>query len=144
MSLRCDRSCISSASSSSCRASCWRPAFVILGRAIAAQSLPGILLQLLADALFVFPWGLLAALVTLLLIASGGFFAQTRRAAGLFVALLGIGSFVVVLATILGHSRISVDDLPFFIPGIVATCIGLWIALGDRTESRHCPRGHRL
>lgn len=114
-------------------------AFVILGRAIAAQSLPGILLQLLADALFVFPWGLLAALVTLLLIASGGFFAQTRRAAGLFVALLGIGSFVVVLATILGHSRISVDDLPFFIPGIVATCLGLWIALGDRTGRGTAP-----
>ena len=81
-------------------------------------------------------WWMLAVL---LLIAAGGFFAQTRRAAGLFVALLGIGSFVVVLATILGHSRISVDDLPFFIPGIVATCIGLWIALGDRNGRGTAP-----
>ena len=114
-------------------------AFVILGREVAAQSLPGILLQLLADALFVFPWGLLAALVVLLLIAAGGFVAQTRRAAGLSVALLGIGSFVVVLATIVSHSRISLDDLPFFIPGIVAICIGLWLAAGGHTGRGTAP-----
>ena len=107
-------------------------AFVILGRAIATQSLLGILLQLLDDALFLVPWGLLAALAVLLLIASGGFFAQTRRAAGLCVAVLGVGSIVVSLAMILSHSRMSLGQLTFFIPGAVASCIGIWLAAGDR------------
>lgn len=107
-------------------------AFVILGRAIATQSLPGLLLQLLDDALFVFPWGLLAAVAMLLLIALAGFFAQTRRAAGLCVAVLGVGSIVILIATIASHSSLTLDQLTFFIPGVVATCIGLWLAAGDR------------
>jgi hypothetical protein len=114
-------------------------AFIMLGRAIAAQSLPGILWQLLTDVLFVFPWGMLGALLALLLIAAGGFVAQTRRVAGLCVAVLGIGSIAVLLTTILGYSRITLDQLPFFIPGVVASCIGLWFAAGDRNGRSAVP-----
>lgn len=106
-------------------------AFIILGRAIATKSLLGILWQLLADALWLFPWGILGAGATILLIAAGGFFAQTRRLAGLCVALLGLGSIVVLLTMILSHSDVSLSDVPFFVPGIVATGIGIWLAAID-------------
>lgn len=114
-------------------------AFVILGRAIATQSLLGILGQLLADALWIVPWGALGAVASILLIATGGFFARTRRVAGLCVAVLGIGSIVIVVTMIMSHSHVSLGDLPFFTPGIVATCIGVWLGANDR--SRELPSG---
>ena len=113
-------------------------AFIILGRAIATQSLLGLLGQLLADALWLVPWGVLAFGTTLLLIAVGGFFAQTRRFAGLCVAVLGIASVVVVLSMTIRHSNFSWDELPFYIPAVVASAIGLWLGVvdgGDRSAT---------
>lgn len=107
-------------------------AFVILGRAIATRSLLGLLGQLLTDALWIVPWGALAAVTAIVLIATGGFFVQTRRFAGLCVALLGLASIVVVLSLMMTHSRVSVSDLPFFIPGVIAIGIGLWLGVVDR------------
>ncbi len=90
--------------------------------------------RLLADALWLIPWGLLAACAAILLIALGGFFVQTRRMAGLCVALLGIGSTVTVLALTVGHSNASLDQMPFFVPGVVASGIGLWLAFAARPD----------
>ena len=47
-------------------------AFIILGRAIATQTLFGVIGQLLSDALWLIPWGLLAGFAAVLLIAGGG------------------------------------------------------------------------
>ena len=109
-------------------------AFIILGRAIATQSLLGVLGQLSADAVWLFPWGLLAACTAVLLVALGGFFVQTRRMAGLCVAILGIGSIVTLLTLMLSHSNAALGQLPFFIPPVVASCIGLWLAFIDRRD----------
>jgi len=111
-------------------------AFVILDRAVAAGSLLGLFDQLLADAVWLIPWGLLAAGATLLVIALGGLFVRTRWLAGLCVAILGIGSTVVVIVLTHGHSNASFDQLPFFVPGVVASCIGAWFTLTER------PRQH--
>ena len=107
-------------------------AFVILGRAIGAGSLPGLFNQLLADAVWLIPWGLLTAGAALLAVALGGLFARTRWLAGLCVAFLGIGSTVIVIVLTLGHSDTSFAQLPFFVPGVVASCIGAWFALTER------------
>ena len=106
-------------------------AFIILGRAIAAQSLLGVLGQLLADAVWLIPWGLLAACTAVLLVALGGCFVRTRRLAGLSVAILGIGSIVILLALTSIHSA-TLDQVPFFIPAVVASGIGLWFAFIER------------
>jgi len=109
-------------------------AFIILGRAIATQSLLGVFGQLLADAVWLIPWGLLAACTAVLLVALGGFFVQTRRLAGLCVAILGIGSIVVLIVLTSSRSNASLDELPFFIPAVVASCIGLWLAFIERHD----------
>jgi len=111
-------------------------AFIILGRAIAARSLLGVLGQLLADALWLIPWGLIAACIVILLIAAGGFYVQTRRLAGFCVALLGVGSTVVVLTFTVSHSNFSVGQLPFFVPAGVASCIGFWFAVIERPRNQ--------
>lgn len=112
-------------------------AFIILGRAIAAGSLVHLLLQLLADALWLFPWGLLAIGAALLTVALGGFFVRTRWMAGLCVAILGIVSTGIVLTVIHAHSSASLDELPFLVPGMVASGVGLWFASSERP--RHPP-----
>jgi hypothetical protein len=109
-------------------------AFIILGRAIAKQSLLGVFGQLLADAVWLIPWGLLAACTAILLIALGGFFVQTRRMAGLCVAILGISSIVILIILTTSHSHASLGELPFFIPAVVASCIGLWLAFIERRD----------
>lgn len=109
-------------------------AFIILGRAIATQSLLGLLGQLLADALWLVPWGLLAACAAVLLIALGGFFVQTRRMAALCVAILGIGSMVISLALIISHSNFTLNRLTFFVPAAIASGIPLWLAFNGRRE----------
>ena len=106
--------------------------FVVLGRAIAAGSALSFLDQLLAHAVLLIPWGLLAASAVLILIALGGLFVRTRWLAGLCVAILGLGSTVVVLVLTVGNSDSSLEELPFFIPGIVASSIGAWLALTER------------
>jgi hypothetical protein len=107
-------------------------AFIILGRAIATQSLLGVFDQLLADAVWLIPWGLLAACTAILLVALGGFFARTRWLAGICVAALGVASIVVLVALTTSHSNFSVEHLPFLVPALVASCIGLWLAVSER------------
>jgi hypothetical protein len=106
--------------------------FAILGRAIAAGSLLSLFDQLLADAAWLIPWGLLAACAVLLLVALGGLFVRTRWLAGLCVAILGIGSTVIVLVLTVGNSDPSLGELPFFVPGVVASSIGAWFAVTER------------
>ncbi len=112
-------------------------AFVILGRAIATQSLLGVFGQLLADAVWLVPWGLLAACVAVLLVALGGFFVQTRRLAGFCVAALGVGSTIVLLALTISHSNASLGQLPFLVPGLISSCIGLWFAFFERSSAQN-------
>jgi hypothetical protein len=112
-------------------------AFIILGRAIATQSLLGVFGQLLADAVWLIPWGLLAACAIVLLVALGGFFVQTRRLAGLCVATLGIGSTVVLLVLTISHSNASLGQLPFLLLGIVSSGIGLWLAFIERSRGQN-------
>jgi hypothetical protein len=106
-------------------------AFIILGRAIATQSLLGVVGQLLSDAVWLIPWGLLAGFATVLLIAVGGLFVQTRRISGLCVAILGIGSIVIPIALIATHGTITTGQLLFFVPAVTACCIGIWLARFD-------------
>src|SRR4029434_3667114 len=111
-------------------------AFIILGRAIATQSIIGVFGQLLADAVWVIPWGLLTSCAVVLLIALGGMFVQTRWLAGSCVAALGIISMGVLLALIVGHSNFSLDQLPFLLLGVVASVIVLWFLFTERPSAQ--------
>ena len=54
----------------------------------------------------------------------------------LSVAVVGIGSTVLLLVLTIGHSNADVGQLPFYVPGLAAACIGSWLALTER------PRHH--
>jgi hypothetical protein len=114
-------------------------AFTVLGRAIATQSLLGVLAQLLADAVSLIPWGLLAGCVLVLLIAIGGMFVQTRWLAGSCVAVLGIGSTAVLCFVVLPQSNFTLDQLPFLLLGVFASVIGLWFVLTERPRGESTP-----
>jgi hypothetical protein len=111
-------------------------AFVILGRAISARSLWGFVDQLLADAVWLVPWGILAIGAAWLVVAIGGMFAGTRWLAGLCVAVVGVGSTALMLLLTSGHSNADIGQLAFYVPGLVAACIGAWLALTDRARHR--------
>jgi hypothetical protein len=110
-------------------------AFLVLGRAIATQSLLGMFAQLLADSVWLVSWGLSAGCVLVLFIALGGIFGQTRWLAGSCVAALGIGSTAVLCLLDRGHSNFWFGQLPFLLLGVFASAIGLWFVLTER------PRG---
>ena len=110
-------------------------AFIVLGRAIAAQSLAGVLAHLLADVVWLIPWGLLAGCIVVALIALGGFFARTRWLAGLCVAVLGTVSTAILLVLNVGHTNFAVDQLPFLLLGVVAATIGFWFLLSEHSRA---------
>ena len=71
--------------------------------------------QFLADAAWLIPCGLLAACTALFLVALGDMFVRVRWLAGLCVAILGIGSTVIVLVLTVGNSDPSLGQLPSFV-----------------------------
>ncbi len=91
---------------------------------------------MLTDALWLVPWGLLAACAAILVVAAGGFFVGSRWLAGLCVAALGIFSTLIVLALTLSHSGFSVGQLPFLVPGVVSSIIGLWFTVTERRRAQ--------
>ena len=114
-------------------------AFGILGHAIAAGSLWGFFDQLLTDAVWLVPWGILAIGAAWLIVAIGGMFAGTRWLAGLCVAVVGVGSTALMLVLTIGHSNFDAGQLPFYVPGLVAACIGAWLALTERPHHHANP-----
>ena len=105
-------------------------AFAILGHAIATGSLFGFLGELLAIALWLLPWGLLAVLVSLLALVVGGLSARFRWLAAMCVAILAIGSSVVVLV-LTAHAGFSPGQLWFFVPAVISASVGLWLTVTE-------------
>jgi len=110
-------------------------AFVFMGHAIAQQSLLGLFLQLLADASWLVPWGLLAALAVVILIVAGGFSSRFRWLASLVIALLALVSALLVAG--LSSSPVTLNGALFYIPGLVSLCIGGWLAASEWLSSHH-------
>src|SRR4051794_27183573 len=93
--------------------------FLILGHAIATQSLIGFLGELLSVALWLIPWGLLAVCGALLLLMLGGLSSRYRWIAAGCVALLAAASTSVVLAISASHTKLSAGQLLFFVPALI-------------------------
>jgi hypothetical protein len=102
----------------------------ILGHAIAKQSLLGFFGDLLDVVAWLIPWGLLAILVALLLLILGGLSIRFRWLAALCVAILAIGSTVVVLV-LTDPSSYSTDQLPFFLPAVISASLAGWLAVTE-------------
>jgi hypothetical protein len=114
-------------------------AFVMLGNAIAAPSLQDFFGVLLQMAVWLIPWGLLACLVALLVLALGGLSTRLRWLAGVCVTVLAVGSSAVVLALTLVHDNFSPGQLFFLAPAAIAACIGSWLAASERPRGAIAP-----
>ena len=106
-------------------------AFLALGHAIAAQSLPGFFGVLLELFVWLVPWGLLACVLAFLVLVLAGFSAQLRPFAAACVALLAVASSVALLALTTSHGNFEPAQLAFFVPGLAATAIGAWLAVSE-------------
>ena len=116
-------------------------AFLILGNAIAAHSLLGFLGALLDTFVWLFPWGLLIGTAVFLALAIGGVMARFRWLASASVAVLAIGSSLVVLVLDVTHGNFSPGQLTFFLPALVSASVSLWLAASEwpraLTSARH-------
>ncbi|MEO7323427.1 MAG: hypothetical protein ABIW82_01215 [Dokdonella sp.] len=111
--------------------------FMMLGHAAAAPSLLGFFEALLEMAVWLIPWGLLAACAALLLLALGGLAIRFRWLAGLCVAALALGSATVVLALTISHGNFSPAQLAFLAPALASASIGGWLGVSEWPGS-HC------
>lgn len=103
-------------------------AFLILGNAIAARSLPGFLGVLLDTFLWLFPWGVLACLAVFIALVIAGVTARSRWVASLCVAALAIGSSLVVLTLEIAHDNFSPGQMAFFSPALISASVCIWLA----------------
>jgi hypothetical protein len=106
-------------------------AFLILGDAIAARSLPGFLGVLLDTFLWLFPWGLLACMAAFVALVIGGVSARCRWLSSMCVAALAIGSSLVVLTIEVAHDNFSPGQLVFFTPALVSACVSIWLVASE-------------
>ncbi|MEO5625081.1 MAG: hypothetical protein ABIQ70_03605 [Dokdonella sp.] len=106
-------------------------AFMMLGNAIATSSLLGFFKALLQMAVWLIPWGLLAACAALLLLALAGLSIRFRWLAGLCVAALAIGSATTVLALTITHGNFSPSQLAFLAPAFASAPIGVWLGVSE-------------
>jgi len=100
-----------------------------LGHAIAGGDLWSMLDRALAIALGVADWGLVVAGLALIVLAVAGFYPASRRFAAIVVAVLAAGSTVVSIA--LTGGKLSLDDVPFLLPGVLAFAIAAWLAWSE-------------
>jgi hypothetical protein len=114
--------------------------FALISHATAQKSLVDFISQLLEDASNLLQWGLLVAVVSLILIAGAGFSARFRWLAGLVVALLAITSAVLLVS--LGSDSVNSSNALFFLLGFVSLCIGAWLAFTERPRIRHAANGN--
>lgn len=111
-------------------------AFLILGHAIATSSLLGFFGALLEIALWLIPWGILAAIAATLMLVVGGFSLRFRWLAGICVAAIAIGSSAVVIALSARPDNFSAGQLTFFLPALIAAGIGVWLAATEYPRPR--------
>jgi hypothetical protein len=112
-------------------------AFLILDSAIATQSLPGFLGAFLEIALWLIPWGLLGALAALVALVIAGVTVRFRWLASACVAVLAIGSSIVVLVLTTAHDNFSPGQLAFFIPAAVSASLGIWLTMNEWPDRNH-------
>ena len=109
--------------------------FLVLGHAIAGGTLLQIFLRLLYDALWLASGGVLLVAALLLAVLIGGFFARTRYLASAAVAILAVGSSVVLIA--LGSGPLSGGRELFLVPGLVSLVASGWLARNEwRSRAR--------
>jgi hypothetical protein len=100
--------------------------FLLLGRAISRGSLWGFFDTLLQEAVWIIPWGALAAAGFILAVAALGVFPESRRLGGACLAVLAAGSLIVLVT--MASTPVGSGDVPFLAPCVAVLALGVWLA----------------
>ena len=101
--------------------------FAILGHAISSGSLLGFFNALLAHAVWLVPWGLMAIACAIGLLAVGGMIPRFQRVAGLCLAVLAGASLAVIV--LVSPWRVDASQTAFLLPCFLVFVFGAWAAL---------------
>ena len=102
-------------------------AFVLLGRIIAAGSLPSMILALLEQALWLIPWGLLGVLAVVLVLVALGFSERLRWLGA--SCLFAIAAACLVVIAWLQSGPIDGGQLLFLLPCFAVAAFAAWLAI---------------
>jgi hypothetical protein len=102
-------------------------AFVLLGRIIAAGSLPSIILALLEQVLWLIPWGLLGVLGVLLVLIALGFSDRLRWLGA--SCLFAVAAACLILIASLQSGPLDGGQLLFLLPCFAVAAFAAWLAL---------------
>ena len=113
-------------------------AFVLLDQAIASGSLPALLGTLLAQFLWLVPWGILGFACAAIGLAALGLIPRTRWLGGLALGLIALASLAILIFK--GASHVDLSELIVLVPCIAVAAYGSWIAF-DEWRARRANRG---
>ena len=104
--------------------------FVLLGRAISGGSLMSFLGAILTQADWFIPWGLLAALCSVVALIFLGVSPQTRRVGAVILLALALASVATIW--VLSTKSVGLPELTFLMPCIAVAAFAAWSAMTDQ------------
>ena len=117
-------------------------AFVLLEQAIGDGTLSALLATLLAQVLWLVPWGLLGFLIGTALLAALGLHPASRWVGGLVLCVLALAAIAVV--TVKPTAPVEVEDLIFLLPCLLVAVYGAWTVIAEGPQrARRTPAHDR-
>ena len=113
-------------------------AFVLLDQAIGGGSLWALLGNLLAQFLWLVPWGILGFVAAVIGLAALGLMPRTRWLGGLSLGLIALASIAILIFK--GAAHVDISELIVLVPCIGVAAYGSWIAF-DEWRARRASRG---
>ncbi len=101
--------------------------FALLGQAISGASLGDFLGTLLAQFLWLVPWGFIGLTLAIVLLALLGLSTRLRWLGGLCQCLIAASSIATLI--VVTTSPIGVPELLFLLPCLVVLVFGAWLAV---------------
>jgi hypothetical protein len=104
--------------------------FVLLGQVAAGKSLPSLFATLLAQALWLMPWGLIGLAAVICVVAALGFSVRLRWLGGCCLCAIAAACLIVIIVT--PTAPMSSGQLLFVAPCGLVLLFGAWLGLAER------------
>ena len=106
--------------------------FLLLGQAINSGSIFAFFATLIAQFVWIVPWGIIGFAFSVLLLATLGLFPQVRWLAGLLLCLLAAIALFVILFV---DRSLELGKFLFLLPCILVVLFAGWLAFSERRMS---------
>ena len=101
-------------------------AFALLGYAISGGTLASILQAVLAEALWLIPWGLIGIACGVVILLGLGVNPGTRKVGSVILSVLAVASSASIWA--LSTNKFGPGELAFLLPCLGVAAVGAWLA----------------